>query len=112
MDTWSILWSFVIFYGHFVVIWYIFPPFWYFAPRKIWQPCPEQTFAIRTSDLAVLDDAVAAELAVADGLEAVRHLVVGQHVPDRAPAFLGKPVRKCSKAFESVQKCLKVFESV
>jgi hypothetical protein len=39
-DTWSILWSFVIFYGHlvqFLVIWYIFP-LWYFFPRKIWQP--------------------------------------------------------------------------
>jgi hypothetical protein len=24
MDSWSILWSFVIFYGH-LVIWYIFP---------------------------------------------------------------------------------------
>jgi hypothetical protein len=24
---------------HFVVIWYIFPPFWYYVvPRKIWQP--------------------------------------------------------------------------
>jgi hypothetical protein len=31
-----------IFYGHlvhFVAIWYIFCPFWYSAPRKIWQPC-------------------------------------------------------------------------
>jgi hypothetical protein len=31
-----------IFYGHlvyFVVIWYIFYPFWYFGPRNIWQPC-------------------------------------------------------------------------
>jgi hypothetical protein len=41
MDTWSILRSFVIFYRHLVelvVIWYIFP-FWYFVPKKIWQPC-------------------------------------------------------------------------
>jgi hypothetical protein len=22
----------------FVIIWYIYPPFWYFGPRKIWQP--------------------------------------------------------------------------
>jgi hypothetical protein len=35
MDTWSILWSFVIFYGHLI---YFFP-FWHFVPRKIWQPC-------------------------------------------------------------------------
>jgi hypothetical protein len=30
-----------IFYGHlvyFMVIWYSFPRFWYFGPRKIWQP--------------------------------------------------------------------------
>jgi hypothetical protein len=42
MDTWSILLPFVIFYGHlvkFVVIWYKLFPFWYFVPRKIWQPC-------------------------------------------------------------------------
>jgi hypothetical protein len=39
MDTWSILWSFVTFYGHLVwLVVYIFP-FWYFVPRKIWQPC-------------------------------------------------------------------------
>jgi hypothetical protein len=45
----------IIYFGHFgqvsgtlvdlAVIWYslwpfgTFPPFWYFAPRKIWQPC-------------------------------------------------------------------------
>jgi hypothetical protein len=41
-----------IFYGHFMVFCYIlwafglvhgnlvcFPPFWYFVPSKIWQPC-------------------------------------------------------------------------
>jgi hypothetical protein len=40
MDTWSILRSFVIFYGHLVklvVIWYIFSRF---VPRQIWQPWP------------------------------------------------------------------------
>jgi hypothetical protein len=38
---WYILGKFGIFYGHsvhLVVICYIFPPFWYIAPRKIWQP--------------------------------------------------------------------------
>jgi hypothetical protein len=32
---------FYIFHGHlvyFVAMWYIFPPFWYIVPRKIWQP--------------------------------------------------------------------------
>jgi hypothetical protein len=42
MDTWSILWSFVIFYGHLVYVvrgnLEYFSPFWYFVPRKIWQP--------------------------------------------------------------------------
>jgi hypothetical protein len=41
MDIWTILQSLSIFYGHlvhFVVIWYVFQ-FWYFVPRKIWQPC-------------------------------------------------------------------------
>jgi hypothetical protein len=35
-----ILWSFCIFYGYFF-------PFWYFLPRKIWQPwqCVSQKFA-------------------------------------------------------------------
>jgi hypothetical protein len=49
-----ILWTFGQFYGilvfllpfdsfydhlvYFVVIWYIFAPFWYVAPRKIWHP--------------------------------------------------------------------------
>jgi hypothetical protein len=31
-----------LFYGHlvqFVVIWYLFYPFWYVVLRKIWQPC-------------------------------------------------------------------------
>jgi hypothetical protein len=42
MDTWSILRSFVIFYGHLVYVVrgklvYV-SPFWYFVPRKIWQP--------------------------------------------------------------------------
>jgi hypothetical protein len=27
-----------IWYTYFVVIWYIFPPVWYFVPRIIWQP--------------------------------------------------------------------------
>jgi hypothetical protein len=42
MAIWSILWPFGLFYGHlvyFVVIWYVFFLFWYFMPRKIWQPC-------------------------------------------------------------------------
>jgi hypothetical protein len=30
----NILWPFGIFCGHLVY----FPPFWYFVPRKIWQP--------------------------------------------------------------------------
>jgi hypothetical protein len=42
MDTWSILrsfgihilWTFGIVRGNLVY----FPPFWYFVPRKIWQP--------------------------------------------------------------------------
>jgi hypothetical protein len=29
-----ILWAI----GNFVFIWFIFPPLWYIAPRKIWQP--------------------------------------------------------------------------
>jgi hypothetical protein len=32
---WSILVPLEIFYGHLVH----FPRFWYFVPRKIWQPC-------------------------------------------------------------------------
>jgi hypothetical protein len=32
----NILWPFGIFCGYSVY----FPPFWYLAPRKIWQPCP------------------------------------------------------------------------
>jgi hypothetical protein len=44
MDTWSILRSFVICYLHFVIVHgnliYFFP-FWYFVPRKIWQPREE-----------------------------------------------------------------------
>jgi hypothetical protein len=44
MDTRSILRSLVVFYGHLVYIgsWWLFGiffPFWYFVPRKIWQPC-------------------------------------------------------------------------
>jgi hypothetical protein len=42
MTIWSILRPLEMqFYGHlvyFMVIWYISPPFWYFVPRKIWQP--------------------------------------------------------------------------
>jgi hypothetical protein len=37
----DILLPFGIFYGnsaYFVVIWNIFPPFWYLVPNKIWQP--------------------------------------------------------------------------
>jgi hypothetical protein len=33
--------AFCIFCGHLeysMVIWYIFPPFWYVARKKIWQP--------------------------------------------------------------------------
>jgi hypothetical protein len=41
MDTWSILRSFVIFYGHLIYVvcgnLVDFSPFWYFVPRKIWQ---------------------------------------------------------------------------
>jgi hypothetical protein len=40
MTIWYILLPIGKFYGHlvhFVVIWYI-SPFWYFVPRKIWQP--------------------------------------------------------------------------
>jgi hypothetical protein len=33
----NILWPFGIFWGNLVS----FPPFWYFEPRKIWQPCSE-----------------------------------------------------------------------
>jgi hypothetical protein len=33
-DIWSILQLFGILYGHLVY----FSPFWYFVPRKIWQP--------------------------------------------------------------------------
>jgi hypothetical protein len=32
----NILWPFGIFCGNLVY----FTPFWYFGPRKIWQPCP------------------------------------------------------------------------
>jgi hypothetical protein len=35
MNSWFILWPFGIFCGNLV---YLFP-FWYFAPRKIWQRC-------------------------------------------------------------------------
>jgi hypothetical protein len=31
----NILWPFGVFCGNLVY----FPPFWYFGPRKIWQPC-------------------------------------------------------------------------
>jgi hypothetical protein len=31
----NILWPFGIVCGHLLY----FPPFWYFVPRKIWQPC-------------------------------------------------------------------------
>jgi hypothetical protein len=47
MDTWSILRSFVILYGHLVIVCgnlvYFFP-FWYFVARKIWQPCCKGVF--------------------------------------------------------------------
>jgi hypothetical protein len=48
METWSILRSFVIFYGHLPsvvrgILVYLFP-FWYFVPRKIWQPWKRQSF--------------------------------------------------------------------
>jgi hypothetical protein len=32
-----------------VVIWYIFPKFGMFGPRKIWQPCSFASIAERTS---------------------------------------------------------------
>jgi hypothetical protein len=39
LTIFNILRLFGIFYGHFVVIWYIgFSTFWYVVPRKIWQP--------------------------------------------------------------------------
>jgi hypothetical protein len=34
--VWYILWQYGIFYSYLV---YIFSPFWYVVPRKIWQPC-------------------------------------------------------------------------
>jgi hypothetical protein len=34
-DIWDILWPF----GSFCVYLVHFAPFWYFGPRKIWQPC-------------------------------------------------------------------------
>jgi hypothetical protein len=37
MTIGNILWPFGIFCGDFV----FFSPFWYFGPRKIWQPCFE-----------------------------------------------------------------------
>jgi hypothetical protein len=43
MDIWSIfniLCPFVTFCGNFV----FFPPFWYFAPKKIWRPCRRLVF--------------------------------------------------------------------
>jgi hypothetical protein len=49
MSIWSISWQFSIVFGHWVSLWpfgicydhllYIFSPFWYVVPRKIWQPC-------------------------------------------------------------------------
>jgi hypothetical protein len=50
MAIWSILLLLEIFYGHlvyFVAIWYIFAPFWYFVPRKIWQPCTKRVSSQR-----------------------------------------------------------------
>jgi hypothetical protein len=38
MTVWSILWPCGIFIGHFVK----FFPFWYVAPREIWQPCVQK----------------------------------------------------------------------
>jgi hypothetical protein len=41
LATWFILLPFTEFYGHLVnvvVDWYIYSPFWYIVPRKIWQP--------------------------------------------------------------------------
>jgi hypothetical protein len=41
MIIWSIMRPLEIFYDHlvyFVVILVYFSPFWYFVPRKIWQP--------------------------------------------------------------------------
>jgi hypothetical protein len=38
MTIWSVLWPFGIFCGTLVY----FSPFWYFGPRKIWQPCCRQ----------------------------------------------------------------------
>jgi hypothetical protein len=37
-----ILWSF----------WYIFPPFWYAAPRQIWHPCYRQVFLLTISQVS------------------------------------------------------------
>jgi hypothetical protein len=41
--NWYILWTFGMFCGNLVY----FPPFWYFVPRQIWQPCtkPSNSFA-------------------------------------------------------------------
>jgi hypothetical protein len=42
------LWPFAIFCGNMVY----FSPFWYFGPRKIWQPC--SSFATDNSELLEL----------------------------------------------------------
>jgi hypothetical protein len=48
--SWHILWPFGLFYGHWkylmdisYILWLfgIFSLFWYFVPRKIWQPCSD-----------------------------------------------------------------------
>jgi hypothetical protein len=36
------IWYILLPLGEFMVSWYIFDPFWYIAPRKIWQPCMYQ----------------------------------------------------------------------
>jgi hypothetical protein len=48
---WCNLWTFGLFYGHLIFsmdIWYIFPPFWYIVPRKIWQPCRDARVSFKT----------------------------------------------------------------
>jgi hypothetical protein len=42
MTIWYSLWPFGVFFGPLVN----FSPFWYVAPRKIWQPCARLKFWI------------------------------------------------------------------
>jgi hypothetical protein len=46
MGTWSVLRYFVIFYEHLLLFEVYFSAFWYFVPRKIWQPCSSRGFFV------------------------------------------------------------------